>query len=61
MKKYNNRGKSYLDNKPPVIFKSPDLSKLQEVIIDIKTRIYIPMGADSEAAKIRYLARSSNR
>jgi hypothetical protein len=61
MKKSNNHGKSYLENKPTVNFKSPDLSKLQEVIIDIKTRIYIPMGADSEAAKTRYLARINNR
>lgn len=61
MKKSNNRGKSHLDNKPPIVFKSPDLSKLQEVIIDVKTRIYIPMGEDSEAAKKRYLARTGNK
>jgi len=60
MKKYNSKGKSYLENKQPVVFKSPDVSKLQEVVIDIKTKIYIPLGADSEAAKIRYLARNNN-
>ena len=36
-------------------FQSPDLNKLQAVIIDFKTRIYIPIGADPEKAKKRYL------
>ena len=35
-------------------FKSPDISKLQEVVIDNRTSIYIPMGADAEIAKKRY-------
>ena len=39
------------------IFKSPDLSKLKEVIIDHRTRIYIAPDADAEEAKLRYLAR----
>lgn len=38
-------------------FKSPDLSKLQEVIIDFKTKIYIEPGTDPEKAKKRYLSR----
>lgn len=38
-------------------FKSPDLSKLQEVVIDIRTRIYITPGTDPEEAKKRYLSR----
>ena len=38
-------------------FKSPDLSKLQEVVINFKTRIYIAVGADPEEAKERYFAR----
>lgn len=38
-------------------FKSPDLSKLQEVVIDMRTKIYIAVGADPEEAKSRYLAR----
>lgn len=61
MKKTNSRGKSLIDSKPTVTFKSPDLSKLQEVVIDVKTRIYIPLGADSEVAKKRYLARNGNK
>jgi hypothetical protein len=38
-------------------FKSPDLKKLQEVVIDFRTRIYITLGADPEEARSRYLAR----
>ena len=38
-------------------FKSPDLSKLQEVVIDVKTKIYIALGADPEEAKSRFLSR----
>jgi len=42
-------------------FKSPDLSKLQEVIIDHRTKIYIPLGADIEEARSRYLSRITTR
>lgn len=38
-------------------FKSPDLKKLQEVVIDFRTRIYIAVGADPAEARSRYLAR----
>jgi hypothetical protein len=38
-------------------FKSPDLSKLQEVIIDFRTRLYIDLKADPEEARDRYLSR----
>jgi hypothetical protein len=38
-------------------FKSPDLTKSQEVIIDNRTRIYIAVGADPEEARKRYLLR----
>ena len=38
-------------------FKSPDTSKMQEVKIDERTRIYIPLGADPVEARNRYLAR----
>ena len=37
--------------------KPPDLTKMQEVVIDSRTRIYIPIGADPEEARERYLAR----
>ena len=39
------------------IFKSPDLTKLQAVIIDNRTIIYIEMGANPEKARIRYAER----
>lgn len=40
-------------------FKSPDLTKLQEVVINHRTKIYIPVGADPEEAKSRYLIKHS--
>ena len=38
-------------------FKTPDLSKMQEVIIDARTKIYIALGADAEDARSRYRTR----
>ena len=38
-------------------YKSPDVKKLQEVIIDFRTKIYIAVDADPEEAKKRYLLR----
>jgi len=38
-------------------FKSPDLSKLQAVVIDRNTVIYITPGDDPEEAKKRFIAR----
>jgi len=43
------------------LIKSPDISKLKEVIIDHRTKIYIAPGADAEEARIRYLSRNSVR
>jgi hypothetical protein len=43
------------------IFKSPDLSKLREVIIDHRTKIYIAPEADIEEARNRYLSRITTR
>ena len=48
-------------DKKIVVLKSPDLSKLKEVIIDHRTKIYVALGADPEEAKTRYLARVSAR
>jgi hypothetical protein len=44
-------------DKKQAAFKSPDLNKLQEVVIDHRTRIYIAKDADPEDAKNRYLLR----
>lgn len=43
------------------IIKSPDLSKLKEVIIDHRTKIYIDPSEDIEEARNRYLTRMSGR
>jgi hypothetical protein len=48
-------------DKKPDISKSPDISKLTEVIIDHRTRIYIAPGMDVEEAKNRYLFRNAAR
>jgi hypothetical protein len=42
-------------------FTSPDLSKLQAVIIDHRTTIYIAKGADVEEAKFKYLSRNPSK
>jgi hypothetical protein len=43
------------------IVKSPDLSKLKEVIIDHRTKIYIAPNADIEKARERYFDRILRR
>lgn len=40
-------------------FESPDLTKMQEVVIDHRTKIYIAVGADPEEARTRYFSRAS--
>jgi len=50
-----------MSEKKTVIYKSPDLSKMTEVIIDHRTKIYIVPGADIEEAKNRYLFRNAVR
>jgi hypothetical protein len=42
-------------------FISPDLTKLQEVVIDFRTKIYIARGADPVEAKSRYLSRFGHK
>ena len=51
--------KSYYstDQKKHIIIKSPDINKMQEVVIDDRTKIYIAVGADPEEARSRYLKR----
>lgn len=44
-------------DKKNTIIKSPDLEKLQAVVIDYKTTIYIAIDADPEKARKRYFAR----
>ena len=42
-------------------FKSPDLHKMQEVIINARTRIYVGTEENPEEAKERYLTRLENK
>jgi hypothetical protein len=35
-------------------FTSPDITKLKSVVIDSRTRIYIPLNMSSEEARDRY-------
>lgn len=48
-------------DKKNATFKSPDLEKLQAVVIDLKTTIYIAVGADPEKARKRYFERLAER
>jgi hypothetical protein len=41
--------------------KSPDISKLKEVIIDHRTKIYIALDADIEEARNRYKNRVTTK
>jgi hypothetical protein len=50
-----------MSEKKHIDFKSPDLSKLKEVVIDHKTKIYISPDADEEEARIRYKSRTPTR
>ncbi|MDD4756862.1 MAG: hypothetical protein PHG29_12340 [Prolixibacteraceae bacterium] len=49
--------RNMMNDKKNTAFKSPDLEKLQAVVIDVKTRIYIAIGADPEKARENYFAR----
>jgi len=46
-----------MQEKKTTIFKTPDITRLQEVIINPRTKIYIAIGADPEEARSRYMAR----
>ena len=46
-----------MQEKKQIVFKTPDITKLQEVVINHRTKIYIAVGADPEEARIRYQAR----
>ncbi len=42
-------------------YESPDLSKMQEITVNLRTKIYIARGEDPEEAKRRYLLRVGNK
>jgi hypothetical protein len=43
------------------VFKTPDITKMQEVVINHRTKIYIAVGADAEEARSRYWARQDTK
>jgi hypothetical protein len=43
--------------KKQVVHKTPDLTKMQAVVIDFRTVIYISTDADPKEARERYLSR----
>ncbi|MCD4682452.1 MAG: hypothetical protein K8R86_04130 [Bacteroidales bacterium] len=56
-----NKKSNKIVNRKQTVFKTPNVSKMQEVIIDGRTRIYIDIDADPEQARKRYLARLAAR
>jgi hypothetical protein len=46
-----------MQEKRQIVFKTPDITRMQEVIINPRTKIYIAVGADPEEARSRYWAR----
>ena len=44
-----------MNKKNQINYRSPDINKLQEVIIDFRTKIYIAINKDPVEAKKRYL------
>jgi hypothetical protein len=52
--KFNNRN---MQEKKQPVFKTPDITRMQEVVINDRTKIYIAIGADAEEARTRYWAR----
>ena len=51
---------SIYKKKQPV-FESPDLSKLQAVVIDSRTTLYIALGASIDEARKKYLTRQNSK
>ena len=46
-----------MQEKKQSVYVTPDITRMQEVIINARTRIYIAVGADPEEARTRYQAR----
>lgn len=47
----------YMIKKTPNITVSPDVNKLQAVVIDLRTTIYVSLDTDPVEAKKRYIAK----
>jgi len=46
-----------MQERKQIVFKTPDITKMQEVVINARTKIYIAIGADPEEARSRYWER----
>jgi hypothetical protein len=46
-----------MQEKKQTVFKTPDVTRMQEVVINARTKLYIALGADPEEARSRYWAR----
>jgi hypothetical protein len=46
-----------MQERKQIVFKTPDVTKMQEVVINPRTKIYIAVGADPDEARSRYWAR----
>jgi hypothetical protein len=57
----HNHNQKIMFKKNTQTVKSPDLSKLKEVVIDHRTKIYISPTDDIEEAKSRYFLRIAGR
>ena len=55
--------KSYYlhDQKKHISVKSPDINKMQVIVIDGRTKIYIAVDADPEEARNRYFNRQETK
>jgi len=56
-----NKKSSRIVNKKQTVHKTPNTAKMQEVVIDGRTSIYIDIDADPVQARDRYLARLAAR
>lgn len=50
-----------MQERKTAVFKTPDISKMQEVVINHRTKIYIAVGADPDEARSRYMARQETK
>ncbi|MCX6253608.1 MAG: hypothetical protein NTV31_03930 [Bacteroidia bacterium] len=50
-----------MQERKQINFKTPDITKMQEVVINPRTKLYIAVGADPEEARSRYWARQNSK
>jgi len=50
-----------MQEKKQTVFKTPDITRMQEVVINHRTKIYIAIDADPEQARTRYWERQDSK